>query len=252
MTTLYKYALTCSNEATTKYVWRDETDATPTKCPDDSSHTIIASSVRIVDKREQNTVVVKEESTPTGGNFRTESVPFDIPAGTTHTEDKSWNYNVSVLDVFYISTSDHIGDTLEIIVAPNTTIGIITGNVDIGTTTINVSQTVVDNTMIGYYINLTDGVNNDSLGEVIDIDKDNLTITCSIPTTNSFSASSPTYVVQNIYMLRDFEIGPPFHIVIGECKIGGSSIPAGITVRVNYKNNGIVSKRFVPYIEYLY
>ena len=252
MATLYKYALTCSDESVTKHVWRSEGDPVPTKCPDDTSHTIVSSSIRIVDKRENNKVVVQEEEVPTGGNFRIESVTFDIPAGQTHAENKSWNYNVSVLDVFYVSTSDHVGDNIEIIVAPDTTIGVITANVDIGDTVINVSQTVIDYTMVGYNINLNDGVNNDNLGPVTSIDKDNLTITCTNPTTNAFSAVSPTYVVQNIYMLRDFEIGPPFHIPIGDGKIGGSSIPAGTVVRVNYTNNGIVTKRFVPYIEYLY
>ena len=70
MTTLYKYNFLCTTENTTKEVWRSENDPPPSKCPDDTSHFINTSTIRITESIEKNKVLVQEESTPTGGHFR--------------------------------------------------------------------------------------------------------------------------------------------------------------------------------------
>lgn len=136
------------------------------------------------------------------------------------------------------------------LIAPNTIIGTLTGNIPAGAISgIPVSQTVIDNTAIGFCLEFVDGGSTatNNVGRVIAviaIDTDNNEITIETATTQGFTAASPTYVRQTVEMIPNY--------VIGDAKIGGSYLPANTTVRVEYTNNNGSTGYFYPKIEYLY
>lgn len=252
MPTLYKYSFNCTTESLEKSVWRAEDEAVPSKCPDDTSHTIDTNSIRITQKVSDNLVQVQEESTPTGGHFKSISKSIDILANETKFDDNVWDFNISALEIEFISTADNQGDNLELIVGQNTVVGVITSDVSVSDNVINASQTVIDNIFVGSKVNLFDGVNTEDLGYVIAVDKDNKTITTKNSSTQAFSMATPTYIRMSVYVIENYVIGPAGRHTIGGSKIGGSFIPKNTIVRIVYQNNSGSPKNFTAQLDYLY
>lgn len=252
MATLYQYTFLCTTENTTKKVWRDDSEPVPTKCPDDTTHTINIVSIRITEVVEKNRVIVQEESTPTGGNFRSMCRSITINPNETKIENFIFKYNISALAIEYISDNENVGDQIEMIIGPNTIIGAITNIVNINDNVINVSDTVIQYIQIGYKINLFNGINTEELGYVIEIDKDNKTITTENNSMQLFSHLTPTYVRMNVYVIEDYVIGKAGRWCVGGNKIGGSFIPKNTIIKLIYYNNSNINKNFTAQLEYLY
>ena len=198
-------------------------------------------------------MTVQEEQIPTGGNYRAISKSIDVGANETKIDDNVWPYfDISALAIEFMTDAENQGDNLEMIVGPDTVIGVITSNVDISDNVINVNQTVIDNISVGFRVNLFDGVNTEELGCVTGVDKDNKTITTEISSTTAFVASPTTFVRINAYVIEDYTIGKPGRWVIGDSKIGGRHVKKGTVVRIIYHNNEAVAKNFTAQLEYLY
>lgn len=251
MTKWIKWRIFCETES----IWTEgiinETDGTPTTCFTDSGHTVNLNSQQALEELSDYIVTINEESTPTGGHFKSNSIKMVCPTGASQ-HDFSYPHPISVLSITIVTSSDHTGDTFENIVAPNTTIGSITSDITASDTVISVSQTVMDNAAVGFYINVTDGTNNDILGRVLSLDTGNNTLTMETAAANGFLASTPTYVQVSVKTIDNYTIGEPSRYEIGKDKIGGSYVPANTTIRVDYTNNGGSSKDFYAIIEYLY
>lgn len=116
---------------------------------------------------------------------------------------------------------------------------------------ISVSSTVIANTMLGYYITLDDLTNSNDLGRVIY--KTLTKIYTENHPTVAFTAATPTYVRQNIYLMKDLAFGRDWCYEIGDSKIGGSYIPEDIIVRLKYHNNNVIGNNTLyGMLEYLY
>ncbi len=116
-----------------------------------------------------------------------------------------------------------------------------------------VSQSVIDNTSIGYFIKLDDLTNNDDTERIIKIDTTNNYIYVEINPTNSYLAATPTYIRQSVYTIRNYDIGPAWEHEIGASKIGGSYIPANVLVTIEYDNKSVTTdKVLIGRVEYLY
>lgn len=116
-----------------------------------------------------------------------------------------------------------------------------------------VSQTVIDNCKIGYYVKLSDGTNTDDCGRVISVDTVNDKLYLETNLTNSFLAATPTYIKITVFNIKDYQIGPAWERKIGDSKIGGSTIPKNVSVQIDYENkSNTVVKTFVGTVEYLY
>ena len=115
---------------------------------------------------------------------------------------------------------------------------------------INVNSTVIKHTMIGYYLSITNGVNLDKVDRVLNI-RDNKIYVETAPAT-TYLASSPTYIRQTVYPIKNYLLGQPGSHSIGESKIGGSYMPKDTIVKVTYNNNSDSEKSIVGSIEYLY
>lgn len=116
-----------------------------------------------------------------------------------------------------------------------------------------VSPTVVENLQNGYEVNLYNGIQNEDLGRVVHVNKELYYVYVEQAPTLVFLASSPTYVRQTVYPIRNFELGEPWNQVIGESKIGASYIPPDVFVEVDYENMSPTgTKEITGRVELLY
>lgn len=251
MTTVYYYRVFCTTDNKYEYVWNT---SAPTTCPVNTEHTINTSTIAVIKEISENIQKIQEEEVPTGGNFRSECHDLfgATGPGVSTNKDFIWPFPITVLEIKINVEEHHRGDMVGLEVGPDTVIGAITSPITAGATSITVSPTVLQFLMLGYFLSLTDGVNVDRCGRVININKTTATVTFETPTTNSFSHASPTYVRQTVSVLDNFTLGPPWMLSIGDSKIGGAHIPANTTVRTIITNNSNYSKVLNAQIEYLY
>jgi len=247
--TVYQYRIYCTTDSQWETVWAE---TAPTTCPTDTAHTVNAGSVSIVDSVSTHEHAIMEEETKTGGHFHTESLDMVITQSGVSSFDWQAPYPVNVLAIHFIAHADNTGDTVEMIADPDKNIGPIVSDVSAGATTVEVLPQVAAVLALGYHLCLDDGTNKDDVGRITDVNTDTNVITFETPTTNSFTAATPTYLILCVKMIHDFTIGHPGPYVIGEDKIGASYIPANTIVRVVYDNkSGPANKSMYPYIDYL-
>ena len=216
-------------------------------------------SICSLNVNENNNVNIVEEVPLTGGNMKFKTFQFNVEAGATGSKtyfENTFPLDISMISVMVILNDDNIGDIVEADIGHHTTIGYLTEDVSTGitggVTGFGVSQTVIDYLNRGFQVTLTDGVNTDELGICTMIDRVNNKISCELPTTHSFSASSPTYVQQTVKIIDQIHIVNNQNINLGGDKIGASYVPANTIGRCIYTNNDGKAKKFTFLIEYLY
>jgi hypothetical protein len=253
MTTIYKWRIYCNTDNRWEYVW---SETQPTTCPINTNHTVNNNSVNIVETLSDTIVALKENTTGgTGDHVKFDTLSFTVAPNSTYSSFISWPMPIEVLSLNFKSNDDNEDDILNCYLSPNTNdiIGTITANVSPNDTIINVSSTVLNYIQIGFYVKLFDGINNDDLGRVASIDISSSTITVETPVTNSFLATSPTYVQMRAYYMKGFVVGIAGDYTLGAAKIGGTVIPAGLKVNFDYINvDTLFSKKLVVIIEYIY
>jgi hypothetical protein len=247
--TIYNWRVYCNTEAQNVYGW-SETE--PNQCFHNNTHEINPLSVSMIEGVVPNEFMLKEEHTPTGGNFRCTSYKIICPPGLSE-HDYSFPHPMTALTTTVQTTPDLLDDVVEVTVAPGTIIGVLTGNISPGTSVIPVSSTVLQYLMIGYYITINDTNNVDDLGRVISIDSVNSTVTVETATVHSFVAASPCYIKMGVKYVDNWVIGPSTQYIIGEGKVGGTYIPANKIIRISYLNNSpSITKNLYAILEFLY
>lgn len=206
-------------------------------------------------KQDLKTKIIEEEiGKETGGHFQAQS--FEITTISTidwYEKNFSFPMPISLLSATWINKASNDGDEVEFIVAPDTTTGSITAAVAVGATVIDVSQTVIDNAKLGYYLKLDDGTNVDDVGRITNIDTINSKITVETPTVNAFAVATPTYIKQSVKLVpKVMLVGTNAQIELGTSKIGGSSIPANTILRARYNNLSGSAETFSFILQYLY
>lgn len=195
---------------------------------------------------------IPENEEKTGGNFKAKGYKILCSANSVTQYDMSWDWPITALESFYDVTADNIGDKFDLIIAPNTTIGVITQNATVGDTVLTVNSTVLHNIEVGFLCHLTNGVTMDDLGQVKSIDTTASTITVSNASTNNYVIGNyiqiSVHVFENIHLSKD-----GFLLHIGSSKIGGSYLKKNRIVRLLYTNNNPTEDCYFYYrIEYLY
>jgi hypothetical protein len=129
---------------------------------------------------------------------------------------------------------------------------VLTSDVNVGENTIVVNKESLEYINPGYYLNLYDGVETIDMGMVISVDTLTNTITMENTSSSFLSASTPTYIRRNIYLMKDVEIGHGWNNVYGEAKILSSYVPANTIIKMIYENKTSQDKRIVMGLEILY
>lgn len=249
MTTIINWRIYCITEGIWTYGYLDDTQGTPTTCFTNTGHTVNGNSQQQVStiSNDITTTKILEEIIPTGGNFRCQGYKFTCPANETSTHTVSWNYPITVMASFFTSKTIWEGCVLDTIVAPNTTVGTLTANINSGVTVLPVSLSVIQNFEIGYELK----INSDFIGQVIAIDINALTVTVDTATGTGYTSG---YLVKmQVRTIQDFEISEKDdRYIIGRSKVGGKYLPTGIPVHVIFNNTTGSSITFRYEVEYLY
>jgi len=236
-TQVNKYRIYCNHESEYVFTW---SNTEPTVCPNNNSHSINSALTTIVETISTTSFKAEENS---DGYFQSEHIVLDIPSGIPGTiveKDVTWPADILLWRTLITPTADMIGDTISVLAAPETTIGVVTSSVNNGDVTFNVNSTVTDNILRGFLVTLFDGVNKDVLGRCTAVDKIGGTISVEIPAVNSFAPGSAVKI--SIYTLRNIYISDTTTIDFGNKGFKGKSIPAGLILRVYYTNNSGTSK----------
>lgn len=244
------YLITCLTEGVR--VTTDFMNHIPTHCPHDDDHVIDPDQTRVFQYISINQTTLVD---PTNGWFQSMSVCKNIPegaVGTITTFDISWPSNIMLWSfvMYFDPTAD--GDVVNIVSAPDTTIGTLTEAVGIGSTTIHVSPTVTANVMVGLEITLFDGTNRNELGRVLSTDTINLLVTFETATTHSYESGSLVYL--NVHSVKNYAISS---IMISPCGTSmgnritiGKNIPQNTIMRTFYTNNTGTAKKVACKLEY--
>ena len=254
MATLYKFRVYCQDEGQFVETW---STTHPSVCPNVNTHAIDQNSWTILQEISEKIVEIKEERIPTGGNYKYYGREIDIPSGTAGditNIDYVWDYPISILNGVLTVNTENLGDKISVVAAPDTIIGNATSDINIGDTVISVNQTVLDTLYLGYLISLLDSTNGtvNELGEVINIDKVNNTITVKQATTNAFLAADLIYVRMTVVRIDQACLAYPGRFDIGENRIGGTYLPTGLVFQLRYQNNNGQAKKFATAVELLY
>jgi len=249
MPTVYLYRVYCATEGQYVTTWATEP---PTTCPNNNTHTIDVSSIVIIDSISSEEIEVKSTMSGTNGHYKTIGYTIDIEPGVNivTTKDISYPYATSVRGSRLVVRDENIGDNIEVVAAPNTQVGIITSDVNIGDTTISVSSTT--HTDIGYRITLNDGTHTSELGEVFGIDSTNNTITVATPSDQSYSAATPTFVEITVPRIENLDLFLTGPIELGSSEIGGTTNPKNTIMRLLYTNKSSDAKKFQGILELFY
>lgn len=243
---LSKYSIRCSSENKIVYTW---SETSPQVCPNNTNHLIDLSSIKIVDTIVQNAVTIIQSNGQMGNNYRVESKKITIPANSTIHQDYIWSYPIGVMTINWYTSPENAGDVINGYVAPNTTIGAITNHITAGDTLIHVSPTVMTYINVGYEVNITNGVTNIIMGEVITIDKVNNTLILSIAATENINA--PAYLQMTIRNMKNFILVPGL-VNLASKNIESSFLPKNTVARFQYTNNGNTEKTFIFFYEISY
>ena len=240
-----------------QHIWRPEQYGPPTHCPMRDTDPIDPNDIRIVQRKDANTVKIENENGNTGGNFHSTSRKLAI---TESTDEQCFEFaipvDISIFHLRFYSEEIHRGDEIELLMAPNTYIGKImqnvTGGAD-GDVLIHVQETVTATLNLGYYVTLNDGNYKEELGRVIEIDGENHTITVEHPPSRTYSSTGTgTNVLMTIKTASTYHIGPPMLHGIGETNYDSSFVPKDTPMVVKYINKNAQQKELIVYIDYKY
>jgi len=197
---------------------------------------------------------IKEEEYEgkTQGNFQSIVIDLETEGNEIVQKDISFPYPISLFSAEWLTDTEHKGDRAEFHVGPDTIIGEVTVTADQDSTaTLYVSSTVIKNIKKGFYIKIG-SKDNESLGQVINYDIINNTIT--LDKNLLYTCNAGDYVYLTVKVVPYWRFTSPGFSSVGENKIGASYIPENTILRLIYYNeNGITTKKlFGISIDYLY
>jgi len=253
MSEQFKFRMYCVTESNFVDFW--SYDDPPTACPNSYKHEIDKTKLYKLDERyvgRKNVVYIKEEETPTQGNYRYECIKYNVSSNADQILDYRFPYPINMLEVKIKSNEHHRGDVLNCTVVPDMPVGYLLSNANIGDSNLYVSNTVLSYMKIGYHtglINRTNGHNED-LDEVLVKNDANNMISTQYCLSNAYPAGS--YVKMHVNIIKNLEFQDPEWYIIGDRKIGASYLPGKTTLRMYYSNSNLQEKELLLYTQYLY
>jgi hypothetical protein len=249
---LSSYLITCLTEqirVVSPYV-----DTPPTTCPNNTAHTIDPTQTAVFQTINMSNVTVFEKE---NGYFQATSICHTIPSTVTPPEvtiyDQSWPCDIYLMSTTIYLDDKSVGDTFDIICAPDTPVGTLIDDVDVSGNTLHVSSTVSSHVTRGMHVSLSDGVNKNDLGRITSTDIEKSLITVETATENGFSIG--TLVLMNVHTVYNFGVCTamisPNGITFGNRPLNGKIVPANTTIRLTYTNSTGTGKVISCKTEYM-
>jgi hypothetical protein len=242
---LHQYRLFCTSENTNVYTWNR---IIPTVCPNNNTHQINTESISIVDTVSNLNVNIVQ-ATGTGESYKCYSYMLTIPPHQTVSQTYSWPINLNVMTINFTTREEQFGDIIQCFIAPKTTIGVITQNIQIGDTIFHATSTFTKYLKVGYFVQVTNGSQIILLGTCTSVDIETNTFKTDTPANLAMTAGA--YLQMTIHNVR-FIIGHADSTHLATKHLGSSYLPANIKVVFEYQNNSDTERQFVFYFEAFY
>lgn len=195
----------------------------------------------------ENTIRV--ENNKLQGETQFQSWEVSVPATVgTYSTDISFPFDINLVRGRWFNKSEFEGDSVEFVVAEDTVTGAITANVAVDDTVINVSQTVVDNAKMGFYIKCQ----GQDWGRIVAIDTDLLTLTIEDAATAAITATGSEYILQTVKFVPHIFLEGSDTMMTLEGGVGSSYLPANTILRIKYHNDTGTAKTYSAILEYFY
>jgi hypothetical protein len=184
--------------------------------------------------------------------FSAQSLIIDVSDGDLEiAKNFSWPYTIAIKSGTIYVTEDMIGDEMSVHEAPNTLIGYLMQPLNVGDTSMYVSETVIQNMRKAYYVGLYQpGEEGIEVSQVLSIDAAHGAL--SLATPSDVSAGAYSYIAMCGKMIPELLFTINQKIEIGKTLPTANRLPANIPMRVYYKNNNAKAKTVSIFVEYLY
>jgi len=238
-----KWNVYCQTESNMLSTWRA---FKPVRCPNNPNHTIDASQtiklddapIMLNEETVANRVTIDAKAyAGTNGYYQCRGYEFEMLQGESNvTHDIVMPYTSCQYGISICAQESNVNDKLDIIVNPNTLVGVLTANASNGDSNIFVNQTVVQNVIPGFYLTVGDQSNY----LVTTVCPQSNAVQLEHALSNTTTAMTPLYV--NAYIAKDLHICSTNPINIGYGGMGGKTLVKGSMVRVEYSNSNMQSK----------
>jgi hypothetical protein len=251
--TIYNLIVYCkdaSNTIHTHNIWQEQPGVA--SCPSEiSDHTVIESEV--ANKVSSTSQTIIDDTSGTNGTYRARGFMYPVAAGP----DTDYNvigefvapYNMRLASMTITPSTENIGDSFTFVANRNTPIGGITSGVSSGKV-LSVTDSVLVHIKVGFEVLLLTGSTLQSLGECLEIDITNKTITVENNVGSAFPPGS--LVLLAVKRLETIPIVSEHPLTYGADTIGSSLASKGSIGTMLYKNSTGVTKKLAFYVQFLY
>lgn len=215
--TRYDYRLYCKTES--RWV-TGTTSEPPVCCFNNNSHIIDANTITLVQTIGPQIVILAEEDTKTGGNYKCDGVAFTAAANSTTTHDIQFPFPINLLSTSSTLSSAHEGNIVNVYFVPDSIIGGITQIDGVNTDSIlPVSSLALPNFIPGLSVTITDAQGSQSLGVVLSRDQNTNTVLVSGDPARAFSQGSEltaSFAPQTGVLVGDAAMALPLQFSVTE------------------------------------
>jgi hypothetical protein len=249
------YNVYCNDEQAWLSTTSTDPTTVPTLCPNDDTHTIDSRKTVLI--RDVPSVFINSksyESTQGYYMMRGGRLQIDAASNATTTFDMPFATPVCLYGFNAQVTSSNTGDRFELVMNPDTIIGVLVADAAVGSTEFFVSNTVAQYMKPGFSMSLMDpgtGAKT-TVGDVVTVNMytDDITVGTNSATTSAFPAG--TYVLLTLYVARDIYMPSTTTTSIGYGTMAGKPVPMGTLARILYHNDTGGEKAFHWMLEYTY
>jgi hypothetical protein len=254
MKELFKTRIFCITE--NKAITFVSNQQNPTYCPVHHTHVIDPNKTFLIGKEydSDDFTRIKEEEVPTQGLYRCEFINYEITSQSNVIITKKYDYPINIINLTCFASTEHVGDSINTYIVPDTPIGFISSNAVIGESNFYVNDTTMKYIKKGLIYTLQNNnspYNSEELGEIVNINFDsNMITTKNYLSSNNFDAMC--YSKIKGHAIKDLLVIKPCEISIGESKIGATFINSNMNLVLEYNNSNCQSKIFQVQVEYYY
>lgn len=193
--------------------------------------------------QDPNEVVVNE---PTTGLFQAKTFPMQVPAGDVgdvSDHDVQWDTDIILWQSSITPAQDMLGDSMCVVYNPDVKVGELTQDAILGDNVIHVTSETFNYVQKGLDLSIDNGVKKEELGEILNCDMVNNTITTRKQVQSNFYTNSGTVdILYNYCIVKDRHFENGQEIIFGNKGFRGAEIPEGTKMRVKYTNNSGTAK----------
>lgn len=231
MATVKKYRTYCNTETAFVTGWLDQE---PTTCFNNNTHTIDTNQTTMVDIVSPASVKIAQTDDPSLDNskYHIMSTYYEMKVGETKDILIPIKYRMNMFQVTIYTDGVVKADTYDVSVNRDTIVGTA---LETGTDLkeVKVSQTVIDNAIVGYYVKFGSGARH----LITEVKTDTLVIDTATDATTGDLAYLTYFIIKNKHLMS----GVPE--VLGGAVIGSSLLLAGDVGCVTYRNDSNCVKR---------